>query len=84
MAQPHKGPRRGFLVRWTDEDGRRAKAQAAAAGMSINDYLTQLVRRDLLDQEGRPADALGGPAPDRGSVSRLTRTDPFSYPGRGA
>lgn len=52
MAQPHKGPRRSFLVRWTDEDGCRAKAQAAAAGMTVTDYLTQLVRRDELEQEG--------------------------------
>lgn len=57
MAQPHKGPRRSYLVRWSDEDGRRAKAQAAAAGMTTNDYLTQLVRRDEVDQEGRPTGA---------------------------
>lgn len=58
MAQRHKGPRRGFLVRWADEDGLRAKAQAAAAGMTINDYLTHLVRRDQVDREGRPVWAL--------------------------
>lgn len=54
MAQPHKGPRRGFLVRWSDEDGLRAKAQAAAAGMTTTDYLTHLVRQDQVGQDDPP------------------------------
>lgn len=58
MAQPHKGPRRGFLVRWSDEDGLLAKAQAAAAGMTTNDYLTHLVRQDQLGPHDRLARAV--------------------------
>lgn len=72
MAQRHKGPRRGFLVRWSDEDGLRAKAQAAAAGMTTNDYLTYLVRQDQSGQHDRlPRAAL---PEDRGPDGSLRAT----------
>ena len=31
-----------------------ARARAAAAGLTVNDYLTELVKRDDVDARGRP------------------------------
>lgn len=54
MAQPHKGPRRGYNLRWADEDRLLAKARAEAAGMTVVDYLVTLMRRDEVDPNGCP------------------------------
>jgi hypothetical protein len=54
MAQPWKGPRRGFLVRWSEDDRCLVKARAEAAGLTMTDYLVQLARRDEVDENGRP------------------------------
>jgi hypothetical protein len=54
MAQPHKGPRRGFLLRWTDEDRLLVKTHSSAAGLTMTDYLVALVRRDEIDPQGCP------------------------------
>lgn len=54
MAQPWKGPRRGFQLRWTESDRQLVKAKAEAAGLTMNDYLVELARRDEVDETGRP------------------------------
>jgi len=54
MAQPHKGARRGFQIRWREEDRALVAARAAAMGMTMNDYLLTLVHRDEVDPNGRP------------------------------
>jgi len=54
MAQPHKGPRRGFLVRWTEDERSLAKTRAEAAGLTMTEYLVTLVRRDEVDPAGCP------------------------------
>ncbi|HWG85448.1 MAG TPA: hypothetical protein VNT60_08220 [Deinococcales bacterium] len=62
MAQPWKGPRRGFQIRWTEDDRRLVKSKAEAAGMTMNDYLIELARRDEVDDCGRPLWAAGAVA----------------------
>jgi hypothetical protein len=55
MAAPYyKGPRTQFNIRWSDDVRRLARARAAAAGLTVNDYLTELVKRDDVDARGRP------------------------------
>ncbi len=54
MARPSKGPRRGFQVRWTEDDRQLVKAKADGAGLTMNDYLIELARRDQVDEQGRP------------------------------
>lgn len=54
MAGMHKGPRRGFQVRWTEEDRREVQRRASASGLTMNDYLLSLVHRDVVDADGRP------------------------------
>jgi hypothetical protein len=66
MATPYKGPRTQFNIRWSDDVRRLARARAAAAGLTVNDYLTELVRRDDVDPRGCPVWA-----PDAHRVSQL-------------
>ena len=54
MATPYKGPRTQFNIRWSDDVRRLARARAAAAGLTVNDYLTELVIRDNVDSRGCP------------------------------
>jgi hypothetical protein len=61
MAQPWKGPRRGFQLRWSEDDRQLVKAKAEAAGLTMNDYLIELARRDQVDEHGRPLWAAAGP-----------------------
>ena len=71
MAQPHKGPRRGFLVRWTEDERCLAKARADASGLTMTDYLVALVRRDEVDPGGCPTWATTA-QPDGQLAMRLT------------
>lgn len=50
MAQPFKGPRRGYNLRWPEDVRQAVKARADEAGMTMNDYLLDLAMRD---QAGR-------------------------------
>ena len=54
MATPYKGPRTQFNIRWSNDIRRLARARAAAAGLTVNDYLIELVRRDDVDSRGCP------------------------------
>ncbi|RJK92532.1 hypothetical protein D5H78_18825 [Vallicoccus soli] len=49
-------------MRWTEEERQVVKARADAAGLTMNDYLVELVRRDEVDRDGRPVWA--EPAPN--------------------
>jgi len=54
MAQPYKGPRRGFNLKWTEEDRRLAQTRAGKAGLTMTDYLVTLLHRDEVDPDGCP------------------------------
>jgi hypothetical protein len=54
MAQPHKGPRRGFFLRWTEQDRQLAESRAAKAGLTMGDYMISLLHRDQVDPDGCP------------------------------
>ncbi len=54
MAYPGKGPRVGVLVRCKDQDREAIKARSAAAGLTVGEYLLELVHRDPVDPNGRP------------------------------
>ena len=54
MAAHHKGPRRGFQVRWTEQERQLAQARAAKAGLTMNEYLIALLHRDKVDPDGCP------------------------------
>jgi len=65
MAAPHKGPRRGFQLRWTDDERRLVRARADAAGMTMTEYLVALVHRDEVDPVGCPVWADGATPTDQ-------------------
>lgn len=55
MAQPKRyGHRVGVLAMMTTDDRLELKARAAKAGLTMNDYVLELIRRDDLDTDGRP------------------------------
>ena len=54
MAQPWKGPRPGFQLRWSTDVRQMARTHAEAAGLTVTDYLIELIRRDEMDADGRP------------------------------
>ena len=54
MAQPYKGPRRGFNLKWTEEDRKLAQTRAGKAGLTMTDYLVTLLHRDEVDPDGCP------------------------------
>lgn len=46
-------------MRWTEQDRLLVKEHAAAAGLTMTDYLVALVRRDEIDRDGCPVWAAG-------------------------
>lgn len=46
-------------MRWTEDDRQLVKGKADAAGLTMNDYLIELARRDEVDEKGRPLWARG-------------------------
>lgn len=50
----YKGPRRGFCLKWTEEDRLVVQSRASKAGLTMADYLITLVYRDQVDPEGCP------------------------------
>ena len=54
MAQPHKGPRRGYLLRWSEQERQIAESRATKAGMTMAEYLIALMHRDEVDPDGCP------------------------------
>lgn len=47
MPQPHKGPRKAVTVRIPLDKFARVSAQAAAVGMTVQDYVQYAVERTL-------------------------------------
>jgi len=58
-----------MFVRCTDQDRVAIRAKAAAAGLTMADYLVELARRDTVDKNGRP---LWAADIDRGNQLELT------------
>jgi hypothetical protein len=50
----YKGPRRGFNLKWTEEDRKLAQTRADRAGLTMTDYLVTLLHRDEVDPDGCP------------------------------
>ena len=50
----YKGPRRGFNLKWTEQDRLTAQQRAQKAGLTMNDYLLTLLHRDQVDPDGCP------------------------------
>jgi len=54
MAFPGKGNRVGVLIKCPIDERELMKKRAAAAGLTLMDYLLELARRDEVDASGRP------------------------------
>lgn len=52
------------MIRWTEQQRRQVKARADAAGLTMNDYVVELIRRDEVDPDGCPRWAESVPSRD--------------------
>lgn len=71
MAQPHKGARRGFVVRWREADRARVHARAEEVGLTMNEYVLALIKQDL---DGLPAPVWEPPAVYQDELPGLRQT----------
>ena len=61
-------------MRWSEDERQLVKATAEAAGLTMNDYLIELARRDQVDEDGRPLWVASGPATQAEVIPGLSKS----------